>query len=254
MHFDSLAIVLCHYEQHDTLVQAIRSIGCQTYMPDQVIVVDDGSTQKLQEAELQHQCFAPVKLLTLSKNHGGPAIPRNQAIASCRCSHLVFLDADDILMPHTLGYMASIWESNPSAIAYGDQICWGAEVEKAFLQKAITAPSDEPPQTGGFYQQLLMTTRRVFLSGSGGPTRLFQNNPFDPEQRWEDYDLWLRLAAEHCEFKHTGHIHTLYRLQAGSRSGSRAARHEGCIGIQQKYFNNRPPWRWPLWFWKQRYL
>jgi glycosyltransferase involved in cell wall biosynthesis len=254
MKFDSLAIVLCHYEQHDTLVQAIRSIGCQTRAPDQIIVVDDGSRQQPQESELQNECYAPVNLITLSENSGGPAKPRNQAIASCRCSHLMFLDADDILMPHTLKILASIWESNPSAVAYGDQICWGSGVDQPFLQRAIAATAHEGHPNGWFYQELLMGTRRVFLSGSGGPTKLFQSYPFDPEQRWEDYDLWLRLAQGHCKFEHTGHMHTLYRVQAGSRSGSRAARHAGCIGIKQKHLRNIPTWRWPMWYWKQRYL
>jgi glycosyltransferase involved in cell wall biosynthesis len=250
----SIAVVISHYQQHHELIQALKSIACQTRTVDQVIIVDDGSDRAPEQRELEETCNVPISLLLNSRNSGGPALPRNQGISACKCTHLLLLDTDDVLLPHAVQSLESVWNRDSQVIAYGDQISWGPTLNKPFLQKSIPSPSRETCASGRFHNQLLMGTSRVFLSGSGGPTEIFQSHRFDPNQRWEDYDLWLRLADKQFKFQHTGQIHTLYRLQAGSRSGSRAARHQGCIGIQQKHFNNRPPWSWPLWFWKQRYL
>jgi glycosyltransferase involved in cell wall biosynthesis len=250
----SIAVIICHYEQFEELSQALRSVACQLRTADQIVVVDDGSPHPPKQADLEKFCSTPVTLLLNQHNHGGPAIPRNQAIQACHCSHLAFLDADDILLPHTLGALESVWTSHPSAIAYGDQICWGPEIKRPFLQHALRSSVDRLTGSRELYDQLLMGGNRLFLSGSGGPTELFASHPFDPQQRWEDYDVWLRLAHSGQQFQHSKRVHTLYRLQHGSRSGSRRARHQGCEGIHRNHLQNRAWWSWPLWYWKQRVL
>jgi glycosyltransferase involved in cell wall biosynthesis len=254
MRASSIAVVISHYQQHNQLIQALKSVACQTRTVDQVIVVDDASEKAPERRELEEACNRPISFLLNSRNSGGPGIPRNQGVSACKCSHLLFLDADDVLLPRAVEALESVWSRDSAVIAYGDQISWGPGLDKPFLQKSIPSRSPEECQLWEFHDQLLMSTRRVFLSGSGGATEIFRRHCFDPEQRWEDYDLWLRLAQKHFRFQHTGEIHTLYRLQVGSRSGSREARHQGCIGIREKHFKNIPPWNWPLWYWKQRYL
>ena len=250
----SIAVVVCHYEQPEELKQCLRSIACQHRAADQVLVVDDASDLPPKQSELEALCSSPVSLLLNQQNHGGPAIPRNQGVQACHCSHLVFLDADDILMPNALQSMESAWKHNPSAIAYGDQICWGTTIQRPFFQHAAELAQKWDINPRKVYEKLLMGGNPIGLSGSGGPAALLASHPFDPQQRWEDYDLWLRLAQSGTAFKHTGKTHTLYRLQQGSRSGSRQARHQGCQGIKQKHLNSRAFWCWPRWYWKQRFL
>jgi hypothetical protein len=250
----TIGIILCHYEQNEQLSQSLRSVACQLRKADQIVVVDDGSLHPPKQGDLEQLCTTPITLILNQNNHGGPAIPRNQAVEACRCSHLAFLDADDILMPTTLKALESVWTTHPSAIAYGNQICWGTGIRQPFLQRALKSSADWSSGSGQLYEQLLMNGNRLFLSGSGGPTKLFVTHKFDPHQHWEDYDLWLRLAQSRQQFQHTDRIHTLYRLQHGSRSGSRRARHRGCQDIKRNHLQNRAWWRWPLWYWKQRFL
>jgi len=250
----SIAVLICHYQKPEQLSQSLHSVVCQLRTADQIIVVDDGSHLPPVQADLDKLCSSPVTLLLNQHNHGGSASPRNQAIQACYCSHLVFLDADDILLPHALEALESVWTSNPSAIGYGDQLCWGAEINRPFLQHTLQSPGDRLTGSRQLYDQLLMAGNHLCLSGSGGPTKLFVSHPFDPQQHWEDYDLWLRLAQSGQQFQRTGQIHTFHHLQHGSSSGSRRARHRGCEGIRNNHLQNRPWWRWPLWYWKQRFL
>ena len=251
----TISVIISHYQQNQLLGQCLRSLACQLRTADEVIVLDDGSRNPPTIDELrQHLPLKALRLIVNKTNSGGPAIPRNQGVQICTSSHAVFVDADDILLPHALLALSAIWVTKPMTIAYGDQICWGPKHRRPFLQLAMQTPAIDKACQSALYEQLLMRGNGLFLSGTGGATTHFKQHPFDPEQHWEDYDLWLRLAEAGLEFQHTGHIHTLYRLNAGSRSGSRAARHRGCQGIQSQHFKHRPCWRWPLWFWKQRYL
>jgi GT2 family glycosyltransferase len=250
----TIAVIICHYEQPEGLERSIRSIASQIRPADQIIVVDDGSYHQPEISGLVKQCSSPIQLLLNPVNYGGPAIPRNKAIGVCQCSHLVFLDSDDTLFPYALRNMEQIWQHNPSALVHGDQITWGRNIKHPFLQKGLIIKERSRGIHPNFYEKLIMNGNRIFLSGSGGPKSVFESCQFDSQQRWEDFDLWLRLARSGHQFEYTCQIHSLYRAENGSRSGSKQSRHQGCEGIRQKHLKNRQIWRWPLWYWKQRYL
>lgn len=250
----STAVIICHYQQANDLRVSLKSVACQVQPADQVIVVDDGSAVPPDYTNLTSECDGSILLLTNKSNSGGPAIPRNEAVLACQCTHVVFLDAGDVLLPHTLKVMSQMWIDEPIDILYGDQVAWGDEIKIPFLQKAGRFEYRTTNTDNHIYEQMLMNGNQIFFSGSGGPREAFQSHPFNPNQRWEDFDLWLRLAKAGLPFKHTGSIHTFYRIQRGSRSGSRGARILGSKGIKFAHFQKCPFWRWPLWYWKQRFL
>jgi GT2 family glycosyltransferase len=247
-----IAAVVTHFNQNDLLIECLTSLAMQVRLPDQIIIVDDNSSSPILLSEAEDLFPRQVTLIQNSTNHGGPAIPRNQGISACSCSHLVFVDADDMLFPQAIQAMQSVWLEHPSSIAYGDQFSYGTAKRKPIYQSALRrAPRN---QEKNLYKQMLKHGNQIFFSGSGGPTALFQDFHFDQNQQWEDYDLWLRLAKNGQQFTHTRHLHTLYRIQNGSRSGSRQARHAGCRGIKEKHLSSQPIWSLPLWYWRQRYL
>ena len=247
-----IAAVVTHFNQYELLKECLASLAMQVRLPDQIIIVDDNSSSLVLLSEVQDLVPGQVTLIQNSTNHGGPAIPRNQGVNACSCSHLVFVDADDILFPQAIQAMQSVWLDYPSSIAYGDQISYGSTQRKPKYQSALRLSSRN--QKENLFKNMLNHGNQIFFSGSGGPTELFQDFPFDQNQQWEDYDLWLRLAQNGQQFTHTRHLHTLYRIQNGSRSGSRQARHAGCRGIKEKHLLGQPIWSLPLWYWKQRYL
>lgn len=98
------SIIIPVYNRENFISATINSVFNQTYQNFELIMVDDGSTDGtpkiLQQFEDKAQIFY--------QNNGGPEAARNQGGAHAKGNYLVFLDSDDILLPHALATYNSI--------------------------------------------------------------------------------------------------------------------------------------------------
>lgn len=94
----TITAIVPTYNRAATLGQALASIFAQTRVPDEVLVVDDGSTD---ETAAVVGRFPGATLLRLGRN-GGAAAARNAGIRAARGELLAFLDSDDAWLPHKL--------------------------------------------------------------------------------------------------------------------------------------------------------
>src|SRR4051812_39564820 len=98
-----VSVVMPAYQAATTLRRALLSIARQTLEPREVIVVDDGSTDKTFESATG--CAGDmqgIELRVLRQANLGPGAARNRAIAESRGRYLAFLDADDEWLPTKL--------------------------------------------------------------------------------------------------------------------------------------------------------
>jgi teichuronic acid biosynthesis glycosyltransferase TuaG len=241
-----LTVVISHYHQPHLLERAIRSVFLQQPLPTQILVVDDHSPDPPNLRSWERNDYLTLTLLRTPNCSGGPATPRNLGIAEATGRHVAFLDADDAWLPGTTAAMAAVWANNPEVLVHGDQLVWGPQLRWPFLQEGLPSQNS----AAATHRALIRGGNRVFLSTLAAPRAVLSDSPFDPSQRWEDFDLWLRLTKNgHC-FRHTGAVHTLYRLSPGSRSASRLARQQGTQQLLHNHLKGVPPWRWPRWFWR----
>jgi glycosyltransferase involved in cell wall biosynthesis len=84
----SVSVVICAYNEEAHIARLLRSLGRQTLPPSEVIVIDDGSTDRT--ASIARQQFAQV----ICVPHRGPAVGRNLGAQSALGDMLVFLDGD----------------------------------------------------------------------------------------------------------------------------------------------------------------
>lgn len=89
----SVSIVIPAFNVEKYLSDAIDSILAQTMLPDEVIIIDDGSTDATPEI-LEHYEKIPLITVVRTENNGlGPA--RNLGATLAKSDYLFFLDADD---------------------------------------------------------------------------------------------------------------------------------------------------------------
>lgn len=116
-------IVTC-YNREDVIKRSIKSILNQSYQNFEIIVIDDGSTDKsIERINAIKDCR--IKLIVHPKNCGQNA-SINTGIAASVYSYLAFLDSDDEWTSNYLELMAKTYEENPNIdFAYSNFINGG---------------------------------------------------------------------------------------------------------------------------------
>ena len=104
---DSIAVVVPLYQKAPHLDRLMRSIRSQSRAPDEVIIVDDASTDGGPEALAAFACPALTLLRREEPGPGGYAA-RNLGITTAQSEWIVFLDADDAWRPEALAEMARL--------------------------------------------------------------------------------------------------------------------------------------------------
>jgi len=97
-----ISVVICNYNYMQYIKNAIDSVLNQTYQPIEVIVVDDGSTD--QSVQIINTYGDKVKLI--QKENGGQISAYNVGFEHISSDVVLFLDADDELLPNALEEVA----------------------------------------------------------------------------------------------------------------------------------------------------
>jgi len=109
----SISVILPAYNSGGFIGQAIDSILGQTQAPDQIIIINDGSTDGT-GAEVQK--FRDSRLVYLEQENGGISAARNRGLDLARGDYIAFLDADDYWQPTMLEKQLAVLEAEPSVV------------------------------------------------------------------------------------------------------------------------------------------
>ena len=106
----TVSVIIPVYNTEKYLAEAIESILTQSLKPTEIILVDDGSTDK--SVEVATRFGDKVKLLEQGKNTGCGAA-RNRGIPEAQSEYLAFLDADDLWTKNKLALQLNYLQSHP---------------------------------------------------------------------------------------------------------------------------------------------
>lgn len=108
-----LSIVIPAYNYASTLERAVTSVVQQLTRNHELIVIDDGSTDgtPLLVDKLRQKIHGNVQFIL--KENGGASSARNRGIREARGTFLIFLDADDELLPGALGELGAHIVAHP---------------------------------------------------------------------------------------------------------------------------------------------
>jgi glycosyltransferase involved in cell wall biosynthesis len=202
----TVSLIIGMYNRGLRIARTLNSVVAQTCLPDEVIVVDDGSTDGTGDWIRAH--YPTVRVLTTP--NGGTSAARNRGAAEARGDVLIFLDHDDTLRPHAVATLLKLLDQFPDAqAAYADHthvnLVTGACYEDHHSRiasfhrlRAIPALRREGTTRlygramhrallwGNLLQQPWAIYRRTFLKLGG----------FEPTVKYcEDWDMYLRVAA-----------------------------------------------------------
>lgn len=200
------AVIPC-FNAEPFLAEAIESVLAQTRPVDEVIVVDDASTDRSREVASRF----PVKLLCMPVNRGHAAA-RNMAIAVAQGDLLAWLDADDRWEPHHTATVCGLLDRFPeAAVAYGSVRLCGARNEVWSNFPCHHRPTDVfwDCFRGTIVPAMAAVTRKAAVVEVGGFNETVRSAP--------DFDFWLRLARRY-PFVCTQEVTATYRWHDGQIS------------------------------------
>ncbi len=135
----SISIIIPTYNYAHLLPRALASVFSQEKQPVDVCVVDDGSTDNTAEVIAEWRAKHPTLHYFLQPNQG-PGAARNFGAQQAQGGWLLFLDADDELLPHALSLLNATMRAHPGcdAVLANDQHQFASGKIKASFQKTLT--------------------------------------------------------------------------------------------------------------------
>ncbi|MEQ1956747.1 glycosyltransferase family 2 protein [Mesorhizobium sp. CN2-181] len=183
----SVSIVITNYNYRNFVGAAVESALSQTVPAREVIVVDDGSTDGSTELILRLPGIVPVL-----KSNGGQASAFNEGFLRSNGEIVVFLDADDRLLPHAVEKIGSVPLRGVSRVQFG------LETIDSKGRSTGIYPSDTSSATGYLVGRLNSKGGFPFMptSGNAFPREILEKLMPMPEQNWSlCADLYLVLAS-----------------------------------------------------------
>lgn len=209
----SFAIVITAYEAAETIGAAVRSALAQTRPAEEVIVVDDGSRDDLEEAL---RPFAG-KIELVRRENGGGAAARNTGATAARSEFMAILDADDAYHPRRLEAIADLSRKRPELDLVTTDARLVAQGEEVGTFATYTPFADSDQRTAIFETCFIGGWPAIRLS------RLEAIGGFDESFRIAyDWDCWLRAILDGARAGFVNEPYYDYILHQGSLSADRA--------------------------------
>lgn len=180
-----ISLIIPSYNRSHLLKRALQSVFEQSLLPDEVIVVDDGSTDDT--AEMLRNLFPQV--IYLHQDNAGVSSARNLGIQHSTGSWIALLDSDDTWLKDKLVMQVSSLKQSPEI-----KIC---HTEEIWIRNGtrVNAMNKHKKSGGWIFEQCLplcaMSPSSIMIHHS-----IFDELGLFDESlpACEDYDLWLRIS------------------------------------------------------------
>jgi glycosyltransferase involved in cell wall biosynthesis len=151
------SVIIPVYNRERYVAQSIESALAQTYRPVELIVVDDGSSDR---SGAIARSFEAVRYI--HQPNQGVAVARNTAVAAARGEFVSFLDADDVWLPGKLEVQISYLLKHPECDLVFSHV-------EPFIDSEVTLPSELISQllTEETFNMITLATRKSVFERVG---------------------------------------------------------------------------------------
>lgn len=203
-----VTVIIPCYNQAHFLSETIESVRNQTYQNFEIIVVNDGSTDNTAEIA---KSFTHIQLI--EQKNLGLAVSRNNGLQKSKGEFIVFLDADDKLLPNALEIgVNAILENKDRAFVCG--FCQRID------EQGDPLPTTQPVVDDSDYYLSLLKFNFIWAPSNV----MYRRKVFEKVSAFDakigpaaDYEIYLRIARQFPIYHHS-QIITEYRQHQASMS------------------------------------
>ncbi|MBD2103241.1 glycosyltransferase [Leptolyngbya sp. FACHB-261] len=228
----TISVIVPAYNAEQTISETIQSVQQQTFTDFELIVINDGSTDKT--LDILEQIQDPrLKIFTYA--NAGLPMARNRGIGIATGEFITFIDADDLWVPDKLELQLMAIQKSPEI---GAAYSWTAFIDAAgrflYAREPIFLEGDIYPHllVKNFISNgsnILVRRRVVECAGRFEPTL----------KSAEDWDYYLRLASR-CQFAVVPKYQILYRQSSQSMTSKVDVMEKYNLQVIERAFQSAP--------------
>ena len=211
-----ISVITPTYNRADFLPEAVRSVLDQTFQDFELLIVDDGSTDKTPET--LEPFLKDQRVRYEFQPNQGQSVARNRALEKARGQFICFLDSDNAWLPDKLEHQLAAFNQHPEVdVVYGDIVTideQGHELSRKNMRRYSGHIAAHMLKDNCVSMNTAMARRVCFdeMGGMSGKRRVA-----------DDYDLWLRFSAKY-RFLYLPEIFAKYRVMADQISTDKRRR------------------------------
>jgi glycosyltransferase involved in cell wall biosynthesis len=209
----AVTIITPAYNAQEYLEEAVGSALAQTFGDFELLVIDDGSTDRTLDIA-KHLAQQDPRVHALATEHVGVSAARNAGMRRARGAYVALLDSDDTWFPDFLAAQLAVFERFPATgVVSGNALSIGGPLDGRSLSPASTHcyPVTVVDMIRDEEAVCVMSVfRRSVFEATGGLSEDLSHS--------EDYDFWLRAALAGFTFVRNPRPLARYRRRADSAS------------------------------------
>lgn len=196
MNKPTVSVIIPTYNRAHLLPRAIESVLNQTYQVFEVIIIDDGSTDKTREV-VKSFTTPNIKYIKFEKNKGAAAA-RNIGINVARGEFIAFQDSDNEWCREKLTKQVELFKDTPSRLGVIYSGIWRIKNNKKNY-----VPSDKISKTEGNIYEMILMGNFIDLSAAIVKKECFSEVGLFDESLpcLQDWELWIRISKRY-DFKY----------------------------------------------------
>jgi glycosyltransferase involved in cell wall biosynthesis len=184
----SISTVITTYNYAEFLPDAIESVLTQTRPVDDIVVVDDGSTDNTAQVVA---AYANRGVRYVRQNNQGAGAARNRGIFETSGDFIAFLDADDMWLPDKTRLQEAWLQAHPTCVLVsGQKVWWDVARDRTSIERF------------GDLSPARLRREILVLNVVGNPSMtlvrrsaIVQGGEFDSSLRWgQDWEFFIRMS------------------------------------------------------------
>lgn len=184
-----ISVLMPVYNSERYVAQAIESILQQTCQDFELIILNDGSTDRSLSI-LQSYAAREARICLINRENRGIPQTRNQLVATAQAEFIAMMDADDVALPERLARQVAFLQQQPQVVCLGSAFELIDAKDRLITQLPVPLTDPEIQQQilaghAAIFQPCAMMRRAAVLQAGGYDETMPQA---------EDLDLWLRLG------------------------------------------------------------
>lgn len=193
-------VIIPVYNGEDFILDAINSVVNQSYKPNKIIIINDGSKDNTLLLINKYAETSKIDIKIITKENNGLSSARNTGIKESNAYFIAFLDADDLWEENKLEEQLKIFESSDEFSNLGLIYCRYSliDINGNKYNKKYIVPLDKKMR--GYVFNEVLKANKILSSGSGV---LIKRTVFDTVGNFdetlkfgEDWDMWIRISEK----------------------------------------------------------